>query len=70
MDDAVLRRGTVDGVGWCSGVGRCTGVDIEEEEHGVRNGSTGGGGWVRGELWCPSMRGGASAARGEGLARG
>ena len=29
-----------------------------------------GGGRVRGERWCPSARGGAPAARGEGLARG
>ena len=67
MASAVLRRGTVDGVGsapaWggarasaskkrsaglgtavrgavdgCSGVGRCTGVGVEEEECGAGNG--------------------------------
>ena len=64
MDGVVLRLGAVDGVG------RCTGVGVEEEERGAWNGGARGGGRVRGERWCPSARGGAPAARGEGLARG
>ena len=56
--------------GECSGEGRCMGVGVEEEERGAGNGGAGGGGWVHGEWWCPSARGGAPAARGEGLARG
>ena len=36
-------RGAVDG---CSGVGRRTGLGVEEEEHGARNGDVGGGGRV------------------------
>ena len=56
--------------GECSGVGRCTGVGVEEEERGARNGGAGRGGRVRGERWCPSARGGAPVVRGEGLARG
>ena len=33
-------RGAVDG---CSGVGRCMGLGVEEEERGARNSGTGGG---------------------------
>ena len=36
-------RGAVDG---CSGMGRCTGLGVEEEEHGARNGGAGGDGRV------------------------
>ena len=32
--------------GECSGVGRCTGVGVEEEERWARNGGAGGGGRV------------------------
>ena len=35
--------GAVDG---CSSMGRCTGVNVEEEERGARNGGAGGGGRV------------------------
>ena len=42
-------RGAVDG---CSGVGRCTGVGVEEEEHGARNG------WRGVEIWIISTCGG------------
>ena len=34
-DGAVLRRGAVDGVG------RCTGIGVKEEERGARNGGVG-----------------------------
>ena len=37
----MLQRGAVDGVGWCSGVGRCMSVGVEEEERGARNGDAG-----------------------------
>ena len=63
-DSAVLRCGAVDSVG------RCTGIDVEEEERGAGNSSVGGGGRERGERWCPSAWGGAPTTRGEGLARG
>ena len=56
--------------GECSGAGQRTGVGIEEEERGAGNGDAGGDGRVCGERWCPSARGGAPAAQGEGLARG
>jgi hypothetical protein len=35
--------GAVDG---CSGMGRCTGLGVEEEERGARNGGAGGSGRV------------------------
>ena len=35
--------------GECSGVGRCTGLGVEEEERGAGNGGAGGGGQERGE---------------------
>ena len=38
-----VARGAVDG---CSSVGQCTGVGVEEEERGARNGGAGGGGRV------------------------
>ena len=38
-------RGAVDG---CSGVGRCMGVDVEEDERGARNG------WHRVEKFQPA----------------
>ena len=42
-------RGAVDG---CSDVGRCMGVDVEEEECGAGNG------WRGVEIWIISTRGG------------
>ena len=38
-----VARGAVDG---CSGVGKCTGLGVEEEECGARNDGVGGGGRV------------------------
>ena len=45
----MAARGAVDG---CSGVGRCTGVGVEEEECGAGNG------WRRVEIWIISTRAG------------
>ena len=39
----MAAQGVVDG---CSGVGRCTGVGVEEEERGAGNDGAGGGGWL------------------------
>ena len=47
--------------GECSSVGRCMGVDVEEEERGARNGGAGGGGRV---LWRGAMHGRRRRRRG------
>ena len=68
-----LGGAPTSGGGWrgeCSGVGRCTGVGVEEEERGAGNGGAGRSGRVRGERWCPSAWGGSLPAWGEGLAWG
>ena len=57
--------------GECSGVGRCMGVGVEEEEHGAGNGGAGGDGWVLQRGVVHGHRRRRRGARGwERLARG
>ena len=61
-------RGLVDE---CSGVRRCTGVGVEEEERMTRNGGAGAGGWVLRHRAVHGHRRRRRGARGwERLARG